>query len=73
MGARKGYHKGFYWFPRPYPIYDTATGTQGADKGILASIPQDATRALQARAHTPYVRASVALYSAPRIVFPVCT
>ena len=72
MGARQGSYKGFYWFPRPYPLYDTATETHGADKGIVTSIPQDATERHR-RAHTPCVRASAALCSAPRIVFPVCT
>ena len=73
MGARQGSYKGFYWFPRPYPLYDTATETHGADKGIVTSIPTRRNRAPQARAHTPCVRASAALCSAPRIVFPVCT
>lgn len=71
-GSATGSYKGFYWFPRPYPIYDAVTGTHGADKRIVASIPQDATEHYR-RAHTPCVRASIVLRSAPRIVFPVCT
>lgn len=56
MGARPGSSKGGYRSPRPYPIYDAANGTHGADKSIVASIPQDATeRYRRARTLRMYV------------------